>query len=197
MRPATPTASSVPRITWYRTPGRSFTRPPRISTIECSCRLWPTPGIYVVTSIPFVRRTRATLRNAEFGFLGVCVYTRMQTPRFSGQPARAGDLVLTITASRPILTSCENVGTVVPLLTLRLLFLLLTALNSFNLLKLRRGCCVHHNLKPGEDTSAKRTIPQLSQFARKKYARERTPLLKGSLRIRIKQELRAPAKRRK
>ena len=25
-------------------PGRSFTRPPRISTIECSCRLWPTPG---------------------------------------------------------------------------------------------------------------------------------------------------------
>jgi len=27
----------------------------------------------VVTSIPFVNRTRATLRNAEFGFLGVWV----------------------------------------------------------------------------------------------------------------------------
>src|SRR5271167_2355385 len=81
--------------------------------MECSCRLWPTPGIYVVTSIAFVRRTRATLRNAEFGFFGVCVYTRMHTPRFSGQPASAGDFVFTRTASRPIRTSCENVGTVV------------------------------------------------------------------------------------
>src|SRR6266702_865911 len=98
----------------YRTPGRSFTRPPRTSTMECSCRLWPTPGIYVVTSIAFVSRTRATLRSAEFGFFGVCVYTRMHTPRFSGQPASAGDFVFIRTASRPILTSCENVGTVVP-----------------------------------------------------------------------------------
>src|SRR5260370_13445907 len=63
----------------------------------------------------FVKRTRATLRNAEFGFFGVCVYTRMHTPRFSGQPASAGDFVFTRTASRPILTNCENVGTVVPL----------------------------------------------------------------------------------
>jgi hypothetical protein len=29
--------------------------------------------MYVVTSIPFVKRTRATLRNAEFGFFGVDV----------------------------------------------------------------------------------------------------------------------------
>jgi hypothetical protein len=29
--------------------------------------------IYAVTSIPFVRRTRATFRSAEFGFLGVVV----------------------------------------------------------------------------------------------------------------------------
>src|SRR4029453_9126702 len=72
-RSFTPAASSVPRTMWYRTPGRSFTRPPRISTIECSCRLWPTPGMYVVTSIPLVNRTRATLRNAEFGFFGVWV----------------------------------------------------------------------------------------------------------------------------
>jgi hypothetical protein len=37
----------------------------------------------------------------------------MHTPRFSGQPAKAGDFVLTKTFSRPMRTSCENVGTVV------------------------------------------------------------------------------------
>src|SRR5438105_6985202 len=73
------------------------------------------PGMYVVTSTAFVSRTRATLRSAEFGFFGVCVYTRMHTPRFSGQPANAGDFVLLMTASRPMRTSCENVGTVFPL----------------------------------------------------------------------------------
>src|SRR5215469_1232861 len=83
--------------------------------MECSCKLWPMPGMYVVTSTAFVKRTRATLRNAEFGFLGVCVYTRMHTPRFSGQPTNAGDFVLLVTASRPMRTSCENVGTVFPL----------------------------------------------------------------------------------
>src|SRR5437660_12282844 len=70
------------------------------------------PGMYVVTSTALVNRTRATLRNAEFGFFGVCVYTRMHTPRFSGQPISAGDLVFTWTFSRPIRTNCENVGTV-------------------------------------------------------------------------------------
>src|SRR5215470_11213285 len=73
------------------------------------------PGMYVVTSTALVRRTRATLRKAEFGFFGVCVYTRMHTPRFSGQPISAGDLVFDRTPSLPIRTSCENVGTVVPL----------------------------------------------------------------------------------
>src|SRR5437588_10382144 len=34
--------------------------------------------------MPFVRRTRATLRRAEFGFFGVVVYTRVQTPRRCG-----------------------------------------------------------------------------------------------------------------
>src|SRR4029077_343079 len=80
--------------------------------MECSCRLWPMPGMYVVTSTEFVKRTRATLRSAEFGFFGVCVYTRMHTPRFSGQPINAGDFVLTWTFSRPMRTNCENVGTV-------------------------------------------------------------------------------------
>jgi hypothetical protein len=50
--------------------------------------------MYVVTSIPFVNRTRATFRRAEFGFFGVCVYTRVQTPRFCGHPCSAGLAVL-------------------------------------------------------------------------------------------------------
>jgi len=32
----------------------------------------------------FERRTRATFRNAEFGFFGVIVLTTVQTPRFCG-----------------------------------------------------------------------------------------------------------------
>jgi hypothetical protein len=34
--------------------------------------------------MPFVSRTRATLRSAEFGFFGVVVYTRVHTPRRCG-----------------------------------------------------------------------------------------------------------------
>src|SRR3954454_19528220 len=44
--------------------------------------------MYAVTSIPLVRRTRATLRKAEFGFLGVTVYTRVHTPRRWGAAIR-------------------------------------------------------------------------------------------------------------
>ena len=51
--------------------------------------------------MPFVRRTRHTLRSAEFGFFGVVVYTRTQTPRFCGQALRAGDAVLKRAAVRP------------------------------------------------------------------------------------------------
>src|SRR5204862_1555876 len=90
LRPLTPLASSVPRTMWYRTPGRSRTRPPRTSTIECSCRLCPSPGMYAVTSMPFESRTRATFRSAEFGFFGVIVFTTVHTPRFCGQPCMAG-----------------------------------------------------------------------------------------------------------
>ena len=39
-----------------------------------------------MTSIWLVRRTRAILRSAEFGFLGVIVRTWRQTPRFCGAP---------------------------------------------------------------------------------------------------------------
>jgi hypothetical protein len=38
--------------------------------------------------MPLVSRTRATLRRAEFGFFGVAVYTRVQTPRRCGAAIR-------------------------------------------------------------------------------------------------------------
>src|ERR1051325_2999249 len=79
--------------------------------MECSCRLWPTPGMYGVTSIWLLSFTRATLRSAEFGFLGVVVYTRVHTPRRWGLPFSAGVLVLLVLACRPFRTSCWIVGT--------------------------------------------------------------------------------------
>src|SRR3990170_1907044 len=91
-------------------PGRSGTRPPRMSTTECSWRLWPMPGMYVVTSCWFVSRTRAIFRSAEFGFLGVIVLTWMQTPRRCGFRCRCGDLLLERTADRPRRTSWLIVG---------------------------------------------------------------------------------------
>ena len=62
-------------------------------------------------STPELSRTRATLRSAEFGFLGVVVYTRVHTPRRWGAPFRAGVLVLVTLASRPLRTSWAIVGT--------------------------------------------------------------------------------------
>src|SRR5918998_5925397 len=100
-------------------PGRSLTRPPRMRTTECSWRLCPSPGMYVVTSIPFVSRTRATLRSAEFGFLGVVVYTRVHTPRRCGAATRflrplpdfrPGVASFFLGAWRPLRTSWEVVG---------------------------------------------------------------------------------------
>src|SRR5215831_11633266 len=61
--------------------------------------------------MPLVRRTRATLRSAEFGFFGVCVITRVQTPRFCGAPRSAGVFVLDFGVSRPLRTSWLTVGT--------------------------------------------------------------------------------------
>src|ERR687895_1023341 len=66
--------------------------------------------MYAPTSMPLVRRTRATFRRAEFGFFGVTVYTRVQTPRRWGDPFNAGVFVLTRRDSRPFLTSCCTVG---------------------------------------------------------------------------------------
>jgi hypothetical protein len=66
--------------------------------------------MYVVTSMPFVSRTRATFRSAEFGFFGVTVNTRVQTPRFCGAPRSAGVLVFAFGAERPFRTSRLTVG---------------------------------------------------------------------------------------
>src|SRR5256885_980150 len=66
--------------------------------------------MYEVTSRPLVSRTRATLRRAEFGFFGVVVYTRMQTPGFCGHACIAGVFDFLRTASRPLRTSWLIVG---------------------------------------------------------------------------------------
>src|SRR3989304_2996996 len=79
-------------------------------TTECSCRLCPSPGMYTVTSMPLVSRTLATFRSAEFGFLGVVVYTRRQTPRFCGQESSAGELLLLATTVRPFRINWLIVG---------------------------------------------------------------------------------------
>jgi hypothetical protein len=52
------------------------------------------------------------LRSAEFGFFGVWVKTRTQTPRFCGLSCSAGLLVFVMTFSRPFRTSWLIVGTV-------------------------------------------------------------------------------------
>src|SRR5215213_693404 len=67
----------------------------------------------------FVRRTRATLRSAEFGFFGVVVYTRVHTPRFWGAATRflrplpdfrPGVASFFVFGLRPLRTSWEVVG---------------------------------------------------------------------------------------
>src|SRR5262245_20031176 len=63
-----------------------------------------------MTSKPLVRRTFATLRRAEFGFLGVVVYTRVHTPRFCGEPASAGTLLLAGKRVRALRTNWLIVG---------------------------------------------------------------------------------------
>src|SRR5580704_6038722 len=60
--------------------------------------------------MPLVRRTRHTLRSAEFGFFGVVVYTRTHTPRRCGHDLSAGEAVLYRAASRPWRMSWLMVG---------------------------------------------------------------------------------------
>src|SRR5690606_20694349 len=56
------------------------------------------------------RRTLATLRRAELGFLGVRVMTCTQTPRRCGHFTSAGDFDFTVTLLRPLRTSWLIVG---------------------------------------------------------------------------------------
>src|SRR5271154_3792632 len=87
----------------------------------------------------------------------------MQTPRFSGQPISAGDLVFEIIPSRPMRTSCENVGTG---------FLFFVRRFAFNSAKSPRF--------------AHKMPRTLSPRAHSK-TREHTQTLKGELRIRREQ----------
>src|SRR5256885_3055170 len=57
-----------------------------------------------------MRRPGATFRRAEFGFLGVWVYPRTQTPRLCGEPRSAGALDFALAALRPRRTNCWIVG---------------------------------------------------------------------------------------
>src|SRR2546430_9273768 len=68
--------------------------------------------------MPEVSRTRATLRSAEFGFLGVWVNTRVHTPRRWGEPFSAGVFDFSGFVSRPLRTSCWMVGNVLLVLLL-------------------------------------------------------------------------------
>src|SRR6202034_4845523 len=61
--------------------------------------------------LPDDTRTRASLRRAEYGFLGVVVWTRVHPPRRWGAPFRAGVLVFVTLACRPLRTSWAIVGT--------------------------------------------------------------------------------------
>src|SRR5207253_10530531 len=68
-RSLTPWVSSVPRMMWYRTPGRSLTRPPRIKTTECSCRLWPSPGMKPNSALRKVAKVRLTNGFEVIGYI--------------------------------------------------------------------------------------------------------------------------------
>src|SRR5258707_5665541 len=67
-----------------------------------------------MTSKPLVRRTLATLRSAEFGFFGVVVYTRVQTPRFCGDCCSAGTFLRDFCTTRGLAISWLIVGIVHP-----------------------------------------------------------------------------------
>jgi len=60
--------------------------------------------------MPFLSRTRATFRSAEFGFFGVMVYTRVHVPDACGDPLRAGDFVFDPRGFRHFRTNWLIVG---------------------------------------------------------------------------------------
>src|SRR6266850_4304412 len=60
--------------------------------------------------MPFVSRTLATLRRAEFGFFGVRVITCRQTPRRCGHDPSAGAFDFAFSWRRPLRTNWLIVG---------------------------------------------------------------------------------------
>lgn len=60
--------------------------------------------------MPLISLTRATLRRAELGFLGVVVYTLVQTPRFCGHSFKAGAVDFLVISSLPLRISWLIVG---------------------------------------------------------------------------------------
>lgn len=74
----------------HLSPIRSTVRPPRTRTTECSCRLWPSPMMYAVTTLPSESFILATLRSAEFGLRGLTVKVFKTTPLRWGRPWTAG-----------------------------------------------------------------------------------------------------------
>src|SRR5947209_645279 len=96
--------------------------------------------------MPFVSRTRATLRSAEFGFFGVAVYTRVQTPRRCGAARRRlrpcpdlrpGVATFFFGLTRPLRTSWLMLGMAAPTLARR--FWRTAVLRAGSRLLLRRG----------------------------------------------------------
>jgi hypothetical protein len=59
---------------------------------------------------------------AEFGFLGLVVNTRVQTPLFSGQFCSAGDLLFSLALFLPRRTNWLIVGKFPPVQILRIIF---------------------------------------------------------------------------
>ena len=72
-------------MTRYLIPGKSFTRPPRIKTVEYRCKLCLMPGIwqYVVFFVDN-KTTFVTFLEAELGFLGDVVKIFKHVPFFCG-----------------------------------------------------------------------------------------------------------------
>ena len=80
-------------------------------------QVWPSPGMYTVTSLPFDSRTRVIFRRAEFGFFGVIVRTSRQTPRFCGHFSSTGDLLNFRFGSSPTADELVYCGHAGPLLS--------------------------------------------------------------------------------
>src|SRR5687768_12389338 len=78
----------------------------------CSWRLCSSPGMYAVTSLPLLSRTRAILRSAELGFFGVIVLTWRHTPRFCGLASRSLTLLIRARLRRGFLINWLIVGIV-------------------------------------------------------------------------------------